>query len=273
MATNARRPALSLALPRWPDVVRQMAVVVAVYVAYSAVRAISGGAAPAAVAHAKDLVAWQRDWGLYWEPSIQEWALKSLSVVHLANTIYFWFHLPVLIAFAVWMFLANRNAYRFLRNVWVISQVIGAVIYLFYPVAPPRLLPGSYGFVDTMALHSAINYSSSEAGLLMNQYAAFPSLHFAWSILITAGLYQTIPWRWARPLALLFPAASFWSIVATGNHYVVDALGGALVVAAAFLLAYAFDRARARWTPTRRGAVAAPVLRARQPELSEPAEG
>ena len=271
MATNARRPALSLALPRWPDIVRQMAIVVAVYAAYSAVRAVSNGAAVQAVAHAEDLFAWQRDWGLDWELSIQEWALKSLSVVRIANTVYFWFHLPVLIAFAVWMFLANRNAYRFLRNVWVISQVIGVVIYLFYPVAPPRLLPASYGFVDTMALHSAINYSSSEAGPLMNQYAAFPSLHFAWSVLIAAGLYLTIPWRPARYLALLFPAASFWSIVATGNHYVADALGGAVVVALAFLLAYAFDRARARWTARR--AAAQPVSRARRPDLAEATEG
>src|SRR3990172_9900092 len=130
----------------------------------------------------------------------------------------------------------------------VTTQLIGVAVYFLSPVAPPRLLPESYGFVDTMARLSPINYTTAEAGPLMNQYAAFPSLHFAWSFIIATGLYQTLPWRRVRPLALLFPLASFWSIVATGNHFVADALGGAAVVAVAFLLAYGFDRARARWT-------------------------
>ncbi len=267
MASGARRPAVSIAALRWPDALLQVGVVVAVYIAYSAVRALSSDAAAQATANAKDLVAWQKDWGLYWEPTIQEWALKSISVVHAANTIYFWFHLPVLAAFGIWMFLASRESFRFLRNVWVITQVVGVFIYALYPVAPPRLLPGSYGFVDTMDLHSVIKYSSDEAGPLMNQYAAFPSLHFAWSVLIAAGLYQTLPWRPARYAALLFPLASFWSIVATGNHYVADALGGALVVAFAFLAALAVDRLAA--SRAARKAAAPPAEAVRDPDRPE----
>jgi hypothetical protein len=235
---------------RWLDAARQLAIVVAVYIIYSAARALSGDSASVAVAQGEALVRWQRDWGLYWEPDIQSWTTASLAATHIANTIYFWFHLPLLAVFAIWMFFRDRERFRFLRSVWVITQVIGAVFYFLYPVAPPRLLPAGYGFEDTMAQLSPINYSSAEAGPLMNQYAAFPSLHFAWSVIIAVGLYQTLPWPPARLLALLFPLASFWSIVATGNHFVADALGGAAVVALAFLLASALDWLLARPPPS-----------------------
>ena len=242
ISSRARGLGLARERLRWLDAAQQLAIVVAVYAIYSAVRALSSDAADVAVAQAQDIVRWQRQWGLYWEPDIQAWTTESLTVTHIANTVYFWFHLPLLIVFAVWMFFADRQRFRFLRNVWVITQVIGVAVYFLYPVAPPRLLPESYGFVDTMAQLSPINYSSAEAGPLMNQYAAFPSLHFAWSVIIAVGFYQTLPWRPAKALPLLFPLASFWSIVGTGNHYVADALGGGIVVSAAFLLAHSLDR-------------------------------
>lgn len=242
MQTRASRTYRQALHPRRADLAREAAIVVAVYFAYSAVRALSSGQADEAIAHAEALVRWQRDWGLAWEPHIQRWTMDSLALTHAANIVYFWFHLPLLIAFALWMFFADREGFRFLRNVWVISQTIGVVVFFLLPVAPPRLLPAGYGFVDTMALLSPINYTTDQAGPLMNQYAALPSLHFAWSFIIAAGLWRALPWRPARFLALLFPLASFWSITATGNHFVADALAGAAVVAIAFALAYAFDR-------------------------------
>ena len=214
----------------------------AIYVTYSAVRSLSGDAADAAVARAEDLVRWQQQWGLNWEPDIQAWTLDRMTLMHIANFIYFWLHLPLLPVFALWMFLTNPRSYSFLRNVWVITQLIGVTAFYLMPVAPPRLLPDGYGFVDSMALYSPINYTTSEAGLLVNKYAAFPSLHFAWSFIIAVGLYQTLPWRWTRLLALAVPLASFWSIVATGNHFVADALGGGIVVAVGFLVAVGIDR-------------------------------
>src|SRR3989304_3857890 len=223
---------------RWLDAAQQLAIVVAVYVIYSAARALSGDSASVAVAQGEALVRWQRQGALYWEPDIQAWTTESLTVTHIANTVYFWFHLPLLAVFAVWMFFADRQRFRFLRNVWMITQVIGVAVYFLSPVAPPRLLPESYGFVDTMAQLSPINYSSAEAGPLMNQYAAFPSLLFPWSVLFAVGFSHPLPWRPAKALPLLFPLASFWSIVGTGNHYVADALGGGRVVSAGFLLAH-----------------------------------
>jgi membrane-associated phospholipid phosphatase len=244
---GSRRPAVSVSGLRLSHGLREVTVVVVIYLAYTGVRSLSNGMGDVALAHAEQIIRWQREWGLYWEPDIQAWALDHLAVMHIANAVYFWFHLPLLIVFAVWMFVANRGNYSFLRNVWVFAQTRGLIVFLLYPVAPPRLLPGDYGFVDMMALHSPVNYSSAEASPLVNQYAAFPSLHFAWSFIIAVGLYWTLPWGWARGLAVLFPLASFWSIVATGNHFVADAVGGALVAALAFLLALTLDRAWRWW--------------------------
>lgn len=252
MATGLRRPAIAVRNFTWLRWFRETVVVLSIYVAYSVVRSLTGDASEAAVARAEDLVRWQQQWGLSWELDIQGWTLDRLPLVHIANFIYFWLHLPLLVVFAIWMFARNPRSYSFLRNVWVITQVVGVMVYYFLPVAPPRLLPNGYGFVDTMALHSPINYTTTEAGMLVNKYAAFPSLHFAWSFIIAVGLYQTLPWRWSRLLALLIPLASFWSIVATGNHFTADALAGAIVVALGFLLAFGIHRVR-RWRRDRRG--------------------
>lgn len=246
MATELPRPAISVRNARWLHGFREIVVVLAIYAAYSAVRSLSGDASDAAVARAEDLVRLQRQWGLNWELDIQAWTLDRLPLVHIANFIYFWLHLPLLVIFAAWMFVRNPRSYSFLRNVWVITQVTGVIVYYFWPVAPPRLLPDGYGFVDTMALHSPINYTTTESGLFVNKYAAFPSLHFAWSFIIAVGLYQTLRWRWTRLLALLIPLASFWSIVATGNHFVADGLAGGIVVAVGFLAAFGIDR-MLRW--------------------------
>lgn len=221
---------------------REMAIVLAIYVAYSAVRSLSGDAAQEAVARAQDIIHFEVNWGINWEPDIQSWTLGYKPLIHAANFVYFWLHLPLLLVFAPWMFFRSRKDFNFLRNVWVISQLIGIFFFLLYPVAPPRLLPNGYGFVDTLTMQGPFDYTSAEAGVLMNKYAAFPSLHFAWSFIIAVGLHRTLPWRWARIAVLGFPLLSFWAIVATANHYVADALAGGLVAAASFALAVAGER-------------------------------
>lgn len=233
---------------RWARGMREIGIVLAIYIAYSAVRSLSGDEAAAAVANAEDLIRWQERWGLDWELDIQEWTLDLWPLVHVANFVYFWFHLPFLALFAVWMFWKDERTFGFLRWVWLITQVIGLFFYYFYPVSPPRLMPPAFGFEDTLLNHSPVNYGGAEAGILMNKYAAFPSLHFAWAFIIAAGLFTTLPSPWKRPVAFFFPLASFWSIVATGNHYVVDALSGGVLAAFAFALAAYVRRRRSRST-------------------------
>src|SRR3972149_11563522 len=100
ISSQARGLGLARERLRWLDAAQQLAIVVAVYVIYSAARALSGDSASVAVAQGEALIRWQRQWGLYWEPDIQSWTTASLASTHIANTIYFWFHLPLLAAFA-----------------------------------------------------------------------------------------------------------------------------------------------------------------------------
>jgi hypothetical protein len=151
-----------------------LSIVFGVYVAYSAVRSLSGDEADAAAAHGAQIVRWQDTLGLSWETQLQSWTSSIDLLVHTANFVYMWFHLPALAVFAIWMVARDARSLPYLRNVWVLSEVIGLFFFYFYPVAPPRLLPAEYGFVDTLAQHSSVNYTTPEAGILMNEYAAFP---------------------------------------------------------------------------------------------------
>ena len=146
------------------------------------------------------------------------------------------------------MYLRRNDAWPFLRNTVIIGFSIGIVRYLSYPCAPPRLLPKGlgYGFVDTLQTGSA----SAQGGLvsaLANPYAAMPSLHTATALLVgTSGvlLCRTMV---ARAIWALYPGLVVFAIVATANHFILDAIGGAgvfLVATSASLMVSWIRRGR-----------------------------
>jgi hypothetical protein len=114
------------------------------------------------------------------------------------------------------------------------------LIYVNFPVTPPRLMPPNYGFTDTLALRGGDPYT--EGDLFVNTFAAFPSLHFAWVVLVAVALLRLN--RWLFPLAIILPFASICSIVVTANHYIIDAAGGAAVAAFGLLIAAALPDER-----------------------------
>jgi hypothetical protein len=173
----------------------------------------------------------ERRLGIYIEPAVQSQTLRSGLRTHLWNAIYFWGHLPLLAAFAAWMYGVDRSLYRRLRNAFLVSQGIGAVIYFLFPVAPPRLMPAEYGYTDTLAERHELHYELGTMKLFLNEYAAMPSLHFGWSLLMTGGLWSGVGGWKAKTMAVVSPLASLTSIVATANHWVLDAVGGAAVMA------------------------------------------
>ena len=124
--------------------------------------------------------------GIFVEPRWQESILDSVTLMKIANWVYVWGHLPVLIGGAVWLYLRNRDRYRVYRNALLISAFVALFGYGLFPVAPPRLLP-EWGFVDTMARLARQNYDM-QPGFFVNHYAAVPSLHFGWALLIGIAL-------------------------------------------------------------------------------------
>ena len=130
-----------------------------------------------------------------------------------------------------------------MRNAFLFSAVMGFLCFAFYPLAPPRFFP-DLGFIDLMAIYSSINYEEPTFQAFYNPYAAMPSLHFGWTLLAGVGAIWIAKHWWTRILGGLLPIAMFLAIVATGNHYLLDAIFGGVVVGIAFGLALLFARWR-----------------------------
>ena len=193
-----------------------------------------------ATARGSSLFDLEHSLGIAWEPAMQDWILGSPLLIDFFNGVYFWAHMPLIIGVALWLFWKRPRVYRLIRNAFVVSAAIGLTLYFALPLAPPRFFP-ELGFVDTMALYAQANYQAQEVGFFANPYAAMPSLHFGWALLIGIGLWLTRPaprrgWRLARPIVGLFAGlivvGQFFAVVLTGNHWILDAVAGAVVAGA-----------------------------------------
>ncbi|HCA84972.1 MAG TPA: hypothetical protein DEQ61_05450, partial [Streptomyces sp.] len=155
------------------------------------------------------------------------------------NFYYTTFHFLVPLALLGWMYARRPVMYRWGRTSLAIATVLALIGFWAYPLAPPRLMPG-LGFVDTA--HGPQDLSSPDFGALTevsNQYAAMPSLHIGWSLWCAVVIWRLTPALWPRLLGVLYPVLTTAVIVGTANHYLLDAVGGGVVVAAGFGLRYA----------------------------------
>ncbi len=195
----------------------------------------------------RDILELERRLGLDWELAIHELILHSPGLIDLANGTYFWGHMPLLIVLAVWLWRSQRPIWRVFRNALLISAVAGMVSYFLFPTAPPRLMP-ELGYVDTLALRAAPAYQAQEVGLFVNPYAALPSLHVGWALLAGIACWQAgrrslgaTAWVW-YVLALLIPFSQSWAVVATANHWTLDAFAGIAVCAIAWSIVILANR-------------------------------
>jgi len=204
------------------------------------------GAVPERIAdsfsRASSIIRLEERLGIFVEPRWQEFIINNVTLVKIANWIYLWAHLPVLIGGAIWVYVRNRERYRVYRNALLISAVIGLFFYMFFPVAPPRLLP-EWGFVDTVALLNPENYNL-QPGFLVNHYAAVPSLHVGWALLVGIALFDVDHRVPVRVFAVALPMAMFFSVVLTANHFIFDIIVGAVIVLAAIAVAFVMENHR-----------------------------
>ena len=208
-------------------------IILAAYIPYFLARGHAVENAHIAFENANQLIRFETSIGIFQELSVQSATLSYETLVHLFNIIYFYGHWPVIIACGVYLFIKNPRVYTITRNAFLISGAVALLLYAFYPVAPPRLTP--YGFVDTLALTVPISFDQSR---LVNPYAALPSLHVGWNVLIALGLFLgTRSWS-LRIMALTLPPAMLMATVVTGNHFFIDGIAGGLLALAALLLAF-----------------------------------
>jgi len=203
-----------------------MALIVGAAFLYFGVRGLTEGNESLAVANGLDLLAFERRIGIAVEADLQAFILDRHWAVTAANWVYIWGHWPVIALTLVWLHRTRRLDYLLLRNALFLSGAIGLLIFMLHPVAPPRLLPG--GFTDTVTELSS-SYRILQPPSLVNKYAALPSLHVGWNLLIGLALVRTGANRFTTVVGWLSPPAMVAAVVVTGNHYVIDAVVGSAV--------------------------------------------
>ncbi|MCY3921568.1 MAG: phosphatase PAP2 family protein [Chloroflexota bacterium] len=215
------------------EFLRELAAVAAAALVYYLVRGAVSDRAEEAFQRARDILELEQRFWLDWELVIHEAILGSNALIDLANGTYFWGHMPLLIVLAVWLWRSHRTIWRTFRNALLISAAVGMVCYFLFPTAPPRLMP-ELGYIDTLALRAAPAYQAQEVGLFVNPYAALPSLHVGWALLAGLAVWQTSSHPLMRAFAVSIPLSQSWAVVATANHWTLDAFAGIGVCAIAW---------------------------------------
>ena len=201
------------------------------FFSYHLVRGAVNGRVDVAFLNAARLIHLEQSLGIFWEAQLQGLILGHVFLINFFNWVYIWGHIPVVAALAVWIYVFRRDSFARYRNAFLISGLIGLVFFIFVPVAPPRFIPDA-GLVDTVTVHSNA-YRFLQPPAFVNQYAALPSLHFGWNLLVGVAVFQTTRIWYARALGLLMPLLMFVAVILTANHYIIDPiLGGAVALAA-----------------------------------------
>jgi len=241
------------------DLVEALVVGVA-FSLYFAVRGAPPDRAEAAYQHAMDVIDAQRYLGIFWEDDMNEWIRDREFWAQTANIVYFWLHFPLIIAFGIYLYYGQRGKYTLMRDAFLTSGAIALVVYWLYPVAPPWTLKElaidrgfdpnapSYvtGFFDTMQAYLGYGYQAQSTEAFVNPYAAMPSLHFGWDLLLGVGIVWA-SWRrrlmWITlPIGIFLPLSQIPAITATANHYFLDAAAGTVVALLGFPAALALRR-------------------------------
>jgi hypothetical protein len=224
--------------------VLELAVVTSVIMLYRSGRMITHNATHQALHNAGRVIDFERALGIFSERSVQAWALGRPTFVEFLNRYYVLVHFPVTVAFLVWAYIRHPVAYRFIRTWFVLVTLAALAIHVGFPLAPPRM---TAGFRDTLQEFGPRIYSSDPRRSISNQFAAMPSLHFGWALMVAVG-FVAIKRNRKSLVFLLHPAATLLAIVATGNHYWLDS-------AIAALLALVFGVALGAWRVHRNGRI------------------
>jgi membrane-associated phospholipid phosphatase len=216
---------------RRPPFVREIALAVVAYLIYEAARLLTAGSYPSALAHAQQVIALERDVNLDVEGTIQRAFLDS-PMLTVLNYVYLVAQNLVLPASLVLLYRVNRSVYTTLRNSLLATWLLALPVYALFPAAPPRL--AGLGIADTVSNGSPLKMEGGATTTLVNQFAAVPSLHVGFAFAIGIALAAALRSPVLRFAALLWGPLVLLSVVATGNHFVFDALAGLLITAAGY---------------------------------------
>ncbi len=210
----------------------------------------------AALAHAAGVLSVERSLHLDPERSLDHWLAAHPTLGLLVSDYYDNAHFIVTLGLLGWLWWRRADIYRPLRNTLVLVNVLAFAVFWRYPVAPPRMLPG---FTDVVAATHAIgSWHTGALASHANELAAMPSLHIAWAVWCTIVLWQLSRRAWVRALAVIYPCVTALAVLGTGNHFLMDILGGLVVIALAALIVR-LSSARLRSVLPARASIAAPA--------------
>jgi PAP2 superfamily len=213
----------------------ELSLAVALYALYEVVRGFASTSLSLARAHTADIVALERRLHVFGELSVQRAVDGIPAVPSVLGFLYMSLHLVGTSAALVWVYRRHRDSFPLVRTTIVVSTAISLVIYVLYPAAPPRL--AGLGFADTVTSAAHVNLSSEALGSFYNPFAAVPSLHFGYALLVGVAVAALAERRVVRVLGALYPGLMLFVIVATGNHFLLDAVAGGAVTVAGFWIA------------------------------------
>ena len=226
-------------LPRgWTDLFRQIALFGGAFVLYNLVRGLVNGDSPyKPFGDAMKIIDLERALHIFVEPSVQTWAVNTHWLIDAADWTYLNGHFFVTLAVLMFIYLRRNDAFYFVRNVFMIAMAIALVGYAVYPTAPPRLLP-EWGFTDSIRQLTGVTFEKSgPTSALLNFYAAVPSMHVCFALMVGWPMSRFVHRRVFKVLWLIYPLVIAFVVVATGNHYLTDVVLGALTAGAAWMLA------------------------------------
>jgi hypothetical protein len=228
---------------------------------YETVRNSSKSGAARAFDNAIKVIDWQKTLGIYREPEMQRWALHYEWLIVAANYFYGSAYIAVTIASLIFLYRRFPDDYPLWRNTLLVGTLLGLIGFATFPLMPPRLLDALgdhrqvFGYVDTLVKYPTFwSFDSPAMKSISNQFAAMPSLHCGWALWSCAVFWPRVKHWWAKALAVAYPIVTIVVVVITGNHYMLDAAGGAVI----FLIGYGAARlaTRAGRQPPRRLAAA-----------------
>ncbi len=226
----------------------QLLVAVGFYVVYTYIGDIAKASYSRALKNSLSEVRLERSFGVFVEEKVQHFFLQVPTLIKFADLYYVTVHFVLPVVILVLLFRRDGTRFRMYRNVFALVTIIGFVVYLFFPVAPPRLLPHHFGFVDTLARYGGAGkldgYLMAEVG---DPYGAMPSLHFAWAMWCTVAGLAVLRSTLARVLLWIHPFLTIWVVIVTANHFIVDVVAGAVTVVLSMLLAGAFGPFKRSW--------------------------
>ncbi len=255
-----------LTLPQWlhlphgrRDVLRQLALFAGAYGAYEVVRGLVDVNGYKPFGDATRIIGFERSLHVFWEPAIQSWVMSHTHwLLDIADWTYINAHFALTAGALAFIYLRRNDSFYFVRNMFMIAMLIALVGYSVFPTAPPRLMP-EWGFTDAIQQATNVTLEHGVSGVLLNAYAAVPSMHVCVALMIGLPMSRLVRHRVFQVLWRIYPLFITFVVIATGNHYFTDVVLGALTAGIAAVLSQKL-LARARpevWTFSGIG----PVLR------------